>query len=230
MQEDFTPISCKSASSNLRHTDKAPRVALSPHEERLLKHLIDRNCEKRFAEEAMNAVRKRFSSLPDFVSAPAPLLLELPGVNDTLVDDCRFVLEAAGWLARGKLSARTALSSHQDLIDYLRLSIGYAEREKVRILFLNRRHILISDEMFGFGTIDHVPLYVREVICRSLELGATSLILCHNHPSGDPTPSRADISLTKELSAAGKLLNVEVLDHILVARNGFVSMKAEGLF
>jgi DNA repair protein RadC len=111
------------------------------------------------------------------------------------------------------------------VLDYLRLAQGFEDREHFRILFLDKKNALIADVVQGRGTVDHTPVYVREVVKRALELSATAIILVHNHPSGDPTPSRADIEVTKQIIDAAKPLGVTVHDHIIVGRNGHASLK-----
>jgi DNA repair protein RadC len=117
------------------------------------------------------------------------------------------------------------LSSHPDVLAYLTVAQGYEQKELFRVLFLDKKNRLIADEVQGEGTVDHTPVYVREVVKRALELSATAIILVHNHPSGDPTPSRADIDMTKLVIDAGKPLGVTVHDHIIVGRTGHISMR-----
>jgi len=121
------------------------------------------------------------------------------------------------------------LSSFEAVIDYCRLSMGFEEREQFRVLFLDRKNNLLTDEVQQKGTVDHAPVYPREVARRSIELNATAVILVHNHPSGDPTPSRADIAMTKEIVAAAKAVGVTVHDHIVIARDSHASLRALGL-
>jgi DNA repair protein RadC len=124
---------------------------------------------------------------------------------------------------------RQVLSSWTAVLDYCRTAMAFAEREQFRILFLDKRNQLIVDEVQQVGTVDHTPVYPREVVKRALELSATAIILVHNHPSGDPTPSRADIEMTRQIAEVAKPLGVAVHDHIIVGRNGHVSLKGMGL-
>ena len=121
------------------------------------------------------------------------------------------------------------LSSWSALIDYCRTVMAYEEREQFRILFLDKKNQLLADEVQQIGTVDHTPVYPREVIRRALELSATAIILVHNHPSGDPTPSRADIQMTETIVEAGKQLNIAVHDHLVIGRDGHTSLRALGL-
>ncbi len=114
-------------------------------------------------------------------------------------------------------------------MDYCRASMAYETTERFRILYLNRKNVLIADEVQQKGTVDHTPVYTREVVKRALELGATALIMVHNHPSGDPTPSQADISMTKEIKEAGEKLGIMLHDHLIVSKGGINSFKEMGL-
>src|SRR5262249_19145265 len=127
--------------------------------------------------------------------------------------------------ARGEVSQRPVLSSWSRVLDYCRTAMAFAEQEQFRILFLDKRNQLIGDEVQQRGTVDHTPVYPREVVKRALELSATAVILVHNHPSGDPTPSRADIEMTKQIVDIARPLGIAVHDHIIVGRNGHASLK-----
>src|SRR3989440_11351173 len=128
-------------------------------------------------------------------------------------------------IAKGKLKQRTMLSSWNDVIDYCRTSMAFADKEQFRVLFLDKRNQLIADEVQQVGTVDHTPVYPREVIKRALEVSATAIVLVHNHPSGDPTPSQADIQMTKAIVNIAGPLGISVHDHIIVGKNGHASMK-----
>ena len=132
-------------------------------------------------------------------------------------------------MGREPTRRRTVISSWSALLSYVRLAIQHEGREQVRVLYLDRKNQLILDEVTNEGTVDHAPVYPREIIRRALELSASSVILVHNHPSGDPTPSRADVEITQAVVAAGKPLGVTVHDHLVVGREGVVSFKAKGL-
>jgi DNA repair protein RadC len=168
----------------------------------------------------------RFGSFAEVVSAPPERLKEIEGVGDRAVQELKLIKTAAERLTKGEIQARPALSSWNGVLDYLRLAQGFEAYEQIRILFLDKKNHLIADEVQGRGTVDHTPVYVREVVKRALELSATAIILVHNHPSGDPTPSRADIDVTKLIIDAAKPLGVTVHDHVIVGRNGHASLRA----
>ena len=136
---------------------------------------------------------------------------------------------AARRFAQGKLLKRPALSSWDALLDYCAIAMARGQTEEFRVLFLDRKNILLADEVHQRGTVDHTPVYPREVVKRALELGASALILVHNHPSGDPTPSKADIAMTREIGATAKALKIELHDHLVIGNGAHVSFKAEGL-
>lgn len=168
----------------------------------------------------------KFGSFAEVVSAPPERLKEVDGIGERAIDELKLIRAAAERLTRGQIVGKSALSSWSSVLDYLRLAQGFLDRELFRILFLDKKNHLIADEVQGHGTVDHTPVYVREVVKRALELSATSIILVHNHPSGDPTPSRADIAMTKQIMDAARPLGVTVHDHIIVARHGHASLKA----
>jgi len=152
-------------------------------------------------------------------------LQETPGVGDSTAADLKIVEEAGRRLAKGAVKQRQLLGSWKDVIEYCRAAMAFSDREEFRLLFLDKRNFLIADEVQGVGTVDHTPVYPREVVRRSLELGATALILVHNHPSGDPSPSAADIKVTHDIVAIAKPMGIEVHDHIIVGRNGHASFR-----
>ena len=124
---------------------------------------------------------------------------------------------------------RAALSSWSALLDYCTAAMARSQNEEFRVLFLDRKNVLVADEVQSRGTVDHAPAYPREIVRRALEHGASAIILVHNHPSGDPTPSRADIDMTREITAAAKALKIAVHDHLVIGRHGHASFKALGL-
>ena len=168
---------------------------------------------------------KTFGSFAEVIHAPEPRLREVKGVGDRTVTELKLIAAAASRIAKGELKARAMLSSWASVIDYCRTSMAFADKEQFRILFLDKRNQLIADEVQQTGTVDHTPVYPREVIKRALELSATALILVHNHPSGDPTPSQADIHMTKAIIDIASPLGISVHDHIIVGKNGHASMK-----
>ncbi|PPD29998.1 MAG: hypothetical protein CTY20_04390 [Hyphomicrobium sp.] len=175
------------------------------------------------------AIAKRliaeFGSFAEVLQASETRLREVAGVGDRAIDEMKLIRAAALRLAKGRVMQRPAFASWNELIDYLRAAQAFEEREQFRILFLDKKNNLIADEVQGHGTVDHTPVYVREVVKRSLELSATAIILVHNHPSGDPTPSRADVDMTKQIIEAARPLGVTVHDHVIVSRGGHASFK-----
>ncbi len=173
------------------------------------------------------ALLARFGSFPEVLNASEARLREVAGVGERVVDELKLVRASALRLMQGQIVGRKVLGSWQAVLDYCRAAQGFDEKEQFRILFLDKRNQLVADEVQQTGTVDHTPVYIREVVKRALELSASALILVHNHPSGDPTPSAADISMTKQIVDAAKPLGVQVHDHIIVGRTGYFSMKGQ---
>jgi DNA repair protein RadC len=191
----------------------------------LLELVLFRSIPRRDVKPLAKALIARFGSFAEVLGARPERLMEVPGIGEQVALDLK-IIEAAGQrLARGELSRRDMLSSWKDVIDYCRTAMAFAEREEFRILFLDKRNGLISDEVMGSGTVDHTPVYPREVIRRALELGSTALILVHNHPSGDPTPSQADVRMTQDIVNIAKPLGISVHDHIIIGRHGHASLR-----
>jgi len=172
---------------------------------------------------------KRFGGFSEVISADPERLKEVKGVGDTAVAALKIVQAAALKLVQGRVLERPALKSWQALLDYCRASMGFNKTEQFRILFLDKKNILIADEVQQEGTIDHTPVYPREVVKRALEVGASSLILVHNHPSGDPSPSSGDIEMTRQIITAAKALGVSVHDHLIIGQGEHFSFKSLGL-
>jgi len=171
----------------------------------------------------------RFGSFADVIAAPRERLLEIDGAGESVVTQLKIIEAAALRLSKTKLIGKPALSSWQALLDYCKAAMARAVREEFRVLFLDRKNVLITDEVQSAGTIDHTPVYPREIVKRALELNASSLILVHNHPSGDPTPSRADIEMTRNIAAAARPLGIAIHDHLVIGRSGHASFKSLGL-
>jgi DNA repair protein RadC len=168
---------------------------------------------------------KKFGSFAEVIHAPETRLREVKGVGDRTVTELKLIAAAASRIAKGQLQQRAMLSSWNNVIDYCRTSMAFADKEQFRVLFLDKRNQLIADEVQQVGTVDHTPVYPREVIKRALELSATAIILVHNHPSGDPTPSSADIQMTRAIVDIATPLGISVHDHIIVGKNGHASLK-----
>lgn len=171
----------------------------------------------------------RFGGFAEVISATPEELQQVKGMGEATVAALKTAQAAALRLMRAQVVNRPAVSSWQALLDYCRSSMAFGKTEQFRILFLDRKNVIIADEVQQTGTVDHTPLYPREVVKRALELGASALILVHNHPSGDTTPSRADIDMTREVVRAASALGLAVHDHVIVGRSGHTSMKAKGL-
>jgi DNA repair protein RadC len=193
----------------------------------LLELLLFRAIPRKDTKDIAKRLLSRFGSFAEVINAPEHLVKEVEGArSDRVVQELRIVRAAALRLMQRQISEKPLLDSWSKVLEYCRAVIGYESTEQFRILFLDRRNRLIADEVQGQGTVDHTPVYVREVVKRALELSATAIILVHNHPSGDPTPSRADIDMTRFIVEAGKPLGVAVHDHIIVGRQGHSSFKA----
>lgn len=169
--------------------------ALSDYE--LLEMVLFRALPRRDVKPLAKTLIGKFGSFAEVVHAPEARLRETSGLGDAAVTELKLIAAAASRVAKGQLKQRTVLSSWSSVIDYCRAAMAFADKEQFRILFLDKRNQLIADELQQVGTIDHTPVYPREVVKRALELSATAIILVHNHPSGDPTPSTADIQMTK---------------------------------
>ena len=175
------------------------------------------------------ALITRFGSFADAIAAPRERLEEMDGVKAAVVAQLKIIEAAALRLAKTRLLGRPAISSWTALIDYCAAAMGRNPTEEFRVLFLDRKNVLIADEVQSRGTVDHAPVYPREIVKRALQLEASSLILVHNHPSGDPSPSRADIEMTREIVAAAKALKIAVHDHLVIGRGAHASFKSLGL-
>jgi DNA repair protein RadC len=171
------------------------------------------------------ALLARFGSFAEVISAPPERLAEIKGLGSAAIAELKIVQAAATRLARGQVKGRPVLSSWANVLDYCRSAMAFADKEQFRILFLDKRNQLMADEVQQQGTVDHTPVYPREVVKRALELGATAIVLVHNHPSGDPTPSRADIQMTQAIIEVAKPLGISVHDHIIVGKDGHASLK-----
>lgn len=171
----------------------------------------------------------RFGSFAAVVSAEPERLKEVEGVGEAAIAALKLAQASAKRLLRQEVLGRHAISSWQALLDYCRASMGYEGTEQFRVLYLDQKNRLIADELQQRGTVNHTPVYPREIMKRALELSASAVILVHNHPSGDPAPSRDDIAMTKEVAEAGTRLGVAVHDHVIVGRAGCASFKSLGL-
>ncbi len=202
-------------------------MALLDHElvEYLLALVIPRRDTKPLAKQLLAS----YGSLAALLTADAENLARQPGLGETSVAALKIVHIAAKRLLSEPVREQPILASWDALIDYLHADMAHLTTERVRVLFLDTKNRLIRDEILSEGSIDQAALYVREVVRRAIDLGAASLIIVHNHPSGDPSPSRADILLTKDIIAAGKVLGIQMHDHLIIGLSGHKSMRAMGL-
>ncbi len=184
---------------------------------------------RRDVKPLAKALLTRFGSFAEVIAAPRERLLEVEGATTSVAAHLKIVEAAARRLSKTRLLGRPVLASWSALIDYCAAAMARSPKEEFRVLFLDRKNVLIADEVQSTGTIDHTPVYPREIVKRALEQAATAIILVHNHPSGDPTPSRADITMTRDVADAAKALGIVVHDHVIVGRSGHISFKALGL-
>ena len=203
-------------------------AALADYE--LLELILFRLIPRRDTKPIAKALLDRFGTLAAVFGAPLHLLQEVKGVGESVALDLKLVATASHRMLRSELRNKQVLSSWSAVIDYCHAAMAHETKEQFRILFLDKRNTLIADEVQQQGTIDHTPVYPREVVRRALELSATALILVHNHPSGDPTPSRADIDMTKLIAEAAKPLGIALHDHVIIGKDGHVSLKGLRLF
>jgi DNA repair protein RadC len=171
----------------------------------------------------------RFGSFAEVLAAPVEQLADFHGMGEISALALKSYHAAAKRMAKQQVMDKPILTNRQAVMDYCRVAMAYETKEQFRILFLNNKNILIADEVQQVGTVNHTPVYPREMVKRALELSATALILVHNHPSGDPAPSRDDIDMTKRLREAGKPVGISIHDHLIVGKNGITSFQEAGL-
>jgi DNA repair protein RadC len=230
----LTPEAVSIASGSEGHRDrmrtrllKAGPEALADHE--MLEMVLFLALPRRDTKPLARALLSRFRNFAAAIAAPVPDLLAVDGIGEAGAAALKTVQAAALRLARAEMADLPVLSNWPKLIAYLTAAMSHEAVEQARVLFLDSRNRLLADEAQGHGTVNHTPLYPREVVKRALELHATALILAHNHPSGDPTPSREDIATTREIMAAAEMLRIVLHDHVIVARGRWLSFRQEGL-
>lgn len=211
----------------LRERAKAGLDPLPDYE--LLELILYRSIRRGDVKPLAKALLARFGSLAAVFAASPAALRTVPGVGETVALDLTLVQEAGLRIAREAASKRTVISSWSALLTYVRTAMAHEPREQFRVLFLDKKNQLIADEVLNHGTVDHAPVYPREVMRRALELSASALILVHNHPSGDPSPSTADVDMTRQIVEAGRALRITIHDHLVVGAGGVASFKALGL-
>lgn len=206
---------------------KGGAEALADYE--VLEYLLFAAFRQGDTKQLAKSLLARFGSFPAVLNADPGALAEVRGMGKTSAAALKAVALAARRMARGEVEDKPVLGSWQALLDYLTVDMAHLTVERVRVLYLNAQNRLIQDHHVGDGSIDEAAIHPREVIRRGLDLGATALILVHNHPSGNPEPSRADIQITGRIAEAGRLLGLTVHDHVIVGRQGHVSLRAKGL-
>lgn len=195
----------------------------------LLETLLFAFIPRRDVKPIAKALLKRFGSISAILAADPKALIQVEGIGETVAAYIKATQDIGNRASREEIAARPIISSWTALLSYVRQQLQHETREQFRVLFLDRKNQLIADEVMGQGTVDHAPVYPREIARRALELSASALILVHNHPSGDPTPSRADIDMTREVIDALGPLEITVHDHLIAAKKGVTSFKTEGL-
>lgn len=195
----------------------------------LLELILFRAIPQRDVKPIAKSLIATFGGFAETLAAPVERLVEVRGVSENVARELKIVHASALKLTQARVLKRPVISSWNDLLAYCRAAMADERTEMFRILFLDKKNILIADEIQQRGTVDHTPVYPREVVKRALELGASALILVHNHPSGDPTPSRADIEMTNQIVTAAKALSIRVHDHLVIGKDREASFKSLGL-
>lgn len=195
----------------------------------LIEYLLALAIPRRDTKRLAKLLLKEFGGIGGLLTADPEALSRVPGMGDISIAAIKIAHAAAIRLVKAEVAERPVLANWQSLLDYLRADMAHHPIERVRVLHLNTRNMLIRDELMSEGSIDQAAVYVREVIRRAIDLGSAAIILVHNHPSGDPAPSRADIGLTRNIIDAGKHLNIAVHDHIIIGTGGHASLRAMGL-
>jgi DNA repair protein RadC len=198
--------------------------AVSDYE--LLELVLFRTIPQRDVKPLAKELIAKFGSFAEVLAAPRQRLEEVKGLKEATSTDLKILHAVAGRITRGEARKRPVLSSWSAVLDYCRTTMAFADKEQFKIIFLDKRNQIIADEVQQTGTVDHTPVYPREVVKRALELSSTAIILVHNHPSGDPTPSNADIQMTQSIIDIAKPLGIAVHDHIIVGKQGHASLKA----
>ena len=206
---------------------EAGAAALADYE--LLELVLFRTIPRRDVKPLAKALIARFGTLSEVLNAPLRRLGEVGGIGPATALDLKLIAAVNERAMRSALKSREILSSWAQVLDYCKAAMAYETREQFRILFLDKKNALIADEVQQTGTVDHTPVYPREVMRRALELSASAVILVHNHPSGDPTPSGADVKMTRELVDIAKPLGIAIHDHVIVGRDGHASFRGLGL-
>ncbi|KRS11264.1 hypothetical protein XM53_16905 [Roseovarius atlanticus] len=195
----------------------------------MLELVLFRAIPRRDVKPLAHALLEQFGSFNAVISAPFDQLCSVPGIGEAVVCELKVVEAAAHRLARSRVAQRPIVSSWDALLEYCHTAMAHRDIEQFRVFYLDRRNTLIADEEQARGTVDHVPVYPREVVKRALHLNASALILVHNHPSGDPTPSQSDIDMTIQIETAANALGITLHDHIIIGKSCETSFRAQGL-
>jgi DNA repair protein RadC len=201
--------------------------ALLDHE--LIEYLLALAIPRRDTKPLAYTLLREFGGIGGVLTADGEALARVPGMGETSIAAVKIAHAAAIRLLQAEVAARPVLANWQALLDYLRADMAHHAIERFRVLHLNTKNMLVRDEVMSEGSIDQAAVYVREVIRRALEIGSAAIILVHNHPSGDPAASRADIDITRTIAEAGKRLGIAVHDHIIMGAGGHTSLRAQGL-
>ena len=221
------PVDTTGHRARLRGRLLADPEGLLDHE--LVEYLLALAIPRRDTKPLAKALLKEFGGIGGLMAADATALQRVDGMGDTAAAAVRIAQATAIRMIRTEVAARPVLANWQALLDYLRADMAHDGVERFRVLHLNTRNMLIRDEVMHKGAVDQAAVYVREVIKRAIDLGSAAIILVHNHPSGDPAPSRADIDITRTIAEAGKRLGIALHDHLIIGTGGHVSMRAQGL-
>ena len=222
------PSYLKDHRARLRQRFMAGGAAAMPDYE-LLELILFRSIPRRDVKPLARQLLDHFGDFNRVITAPPERLAEVTGIGEAVIVDLKVLEAAAGRMARSKVLQKHVISSWDALLDYCHTTMAHRETEQFRVLFLDRKNVLIADETQAQGTVDHVPVYPREVAKRALELNSSALILVHNHPSGDPTPSDADIQMTAQIDMALTALGITLHDHLIIGAEAEMSFRAEGL-
>ena len=195
----------------------------------LLELVLFRAIPRRDVKPLAKSLIERFGSFGEVVSAPIERLREVEGLGDAAVAELKIIQAASIKLVQARVMNRPVLRTWAKVIEYCTASMAYGDTEQFRVLFLDHKHSLVADELQQKGTVNHTPVYPREVVKRALDLGASGIILVHNHPSGDPTPSRMDIEMTREIEDAARALKIQLIDHLIIGRGAHTSFRQANL-
>jgi DNA repair protein RadC len=194
----------------------------------LLELVLFRAIPRRDVKPLARALMDRFGDFNRVITASEARLRDISGIGDAVITELKIVEAAAHRMARSRVLQQHVVSSWEALLDYCHTTMAHRETEQFRVLYLDRKNVIIADEEQAKGTVDHVPVYPREVAKRALELNASALILVHNHPSGDPTPSQSDIDMTAQIDAACGTLGLTLHDHLIIGKSRELSFRSEG--